>query len=239
MTETLQIAHPPIVSRSEWLEQRKALLVKEKELTRQRDRVNAERRRLPMVKIEKDYLFEGPEGQVRLVDLFAGCRQLLLQHFMFGPDWEQGCVGCTGFVDSLGKMDLEELDTRLVLVSRAPLAKLEAYKRLKGWDLPWYSSYGSDFNYDFHATHDPSIAPPEYNYQPAPGKEGEDSGLSVFFRLEDEVYHTYTTFARGMEGIADEWSLLDLTPYGRQQEFEDSPSGWPQRPTYWWTERDA
>src|SRR5689334_16459609 len=158
MTEE-QIAHPPIVSREEWLADRLELLALEKELTRQRDRVNAQRRRLPMVKIEKEYLFDTPEGKRSLLDLFQGRRQLMVYHFMFAPDWEQGCPGCTGYVNAIGDLSsLAEHDTTFVLCSRAPLEKLEAYKASKGWSLPWVSSFGRDFNYDFHVTLDEKVA---------------------------------------------------------------------------------
>ncbi|MCC6144432.1 MAG: DUF899 domain-containing protein [Candidatus Hydrogenedentes bacterium] len=239
------IAHPPFASREEWLEQRKKLLIEEKELTKQSDRVNAKRRRLPMVKVEKDYTFDGPNGTVRLVDLFEDRRQLIVYHFMFDPDWEKGCMGCTGFVDSLGDLSLlDKKDTSFVLISRAPLEKLERYKKERGWNRTWVSSFGSDFNYDFHVTIDEDVAPPEYNYRDKAELEarrngepwflkGEAHGLSVFFRIGDEVCHTYSAYARGVEGLTDAYALLDRTPYGRQQDFEDSPEGWPQRPTYW------
>lgn len=236
-----QIPHPPIVSHDAWLVKRKALLAKEYALTKQRDAVNAERRRLPMVKLDKPYTFEGPDGKKSLLDLFDGCRQLIIYHFMFGPDWEKGCSGCTSFVDALGDIsDLSERDTRFCLVSRAPLPKLEAYKKEKGWNIPWYSSSGSDFNYDFHVTLDKSVAPLEYNYkdetemQARYGKvyEGESHGISVFFHMGGEVFHTYSAYARGVESLTDTFSLLDITPYGRQEDFEDSPEGWPQKPTY-------
>jgi predicted dithiol-disulfide oxidoreductase (DUF899 family) len=238
-----ELPHPNIVSRDEWLAARKDLLTREKELTRQRDRVNAERRRLPMVKLEKEYVFEGPEGKKSLTDLFGGCRQLIVYHFMFDPDWDKGCMGCTGFVDALGDLSmLGERDTAFTLISRAPLAKLLDYKAQRGWTVPWYSSFGSDFNYDFHVSHDKDVAPIEYNYVdevalharrgPDPIK-GEDHGLSVFFRLDDgSLYHTYSVYARGTENLTDSYSLLDCTPYGRQEDFEESPPGWPQRPTY-------
>jgi predicted dithiol-disulfide oxidoreductase (DUF899 family) len=236
------VPHPPIASAEAWREQRLKLLASEKELTHHYDRVSAERRRLPMVKVEKDYVLEGPDGTVRLVDLFEGRRQLIIYHFMFAPDWEKGCGACTYFVDSQGDLSgLNRRDTTFALVSRAPLAKLEAYKALRGWRWPWYSSFGSDFNYDFHVSFDASVAPVEYNYRtPAELKasnspnvaEGEEHALSVFFRLEDDVFHTYSTYARGTELLFDAATLLDTTPYGRQQSFEDSPPGWPQRPTY-------
>ena len=236
------IAHPNIVGRDEWLTARKTLLEHEKEHTKHRDRINAERRRLPMVKLEKEYTFEGPNGPVKLIDLFDGRTQLIIYHFMFAPEWEKGCMGCTGYVDALGDLSmLNERDTTFVLVSRAPLPKLEAYKTLKGWTVPWYSSFGSDFNYDFHATLDENITPIEYNYRDKAELEklngpnvmqGESHGLSVFFRIGNDTFHTYSTYARGVESLTDTYSLLDMTPYGRQEDFEDSPPGYPQKPTY-------
>jgi predicted dithiol-disulfide oxidoreductase (DUF899 family) len=239
---TEQIAHPPIASAEEWLAKRKELLLREKELTKEYDRINAARRRLPMVKVEKDYELTGPEGKVSLLDLFEGRRQLIVYHFMFGPDWEKGCEGCTGYVNALGDLsDLDKRSIRFVLISRAPLPKLEAYKAEKGWEQPWYSSFGSDFNYDYHVTHDANVAPIEYNYvgleelekrRGVGNVKGEDHGISVFFRLGDEVFHTYSAYARGTEDLVDSYRLMDITPFGRQQDFEDSPEGWPQKPTY-------
>lgn len=234
---TREIAHPPIVSQAEWLEARTALLAREKELTRARDALSAARRRLPMVRIEKAYTFEGPDGPVGFADLFEGRRQLIVYHFMFDPRWDAGCPACTAYVDSIsGLSTLNRRDTTLVLVSRAPYAKLGAYKASRGWSLPWYSSYGSDFNYDFHATFDESVAPLVHNYRsitvPAEEQPAESQGLSVFFRLGDEVFHTYSTYARGVENVTSAYAFLDLTPYGRQEDWEDSPPGWPQRPTY-------
>lgn len=231
---TQTMAHPPIVTSAEWLEVRKALLEQEKALTKQQDRISAARRRLPMVKVEKEYTFDGPAGEVSLLDLFEGRRQLIVYHFMFDPAWDKGCDGCTGYVDALGDLSmLQARNTNFVLISRAPLAKLAAYKALKGWDRPWYSSFGSDFNYDFHVTLDEEIAPAEYNYRSQSGGEkGEGHGLSVFFRLDDDIFHTYSAYARGTENLTDSYRLLDITPYGRQEDWEDSPAGWPQKPTY-------
>jgi predicted dithiol-disulfide oxidoreductase (DUF899 family) len=237
------IPHPRVASREQWLAERTKLLADEKELTKHYDRVNAERRRLPMVKIEKNYFFEGPNGNPSLKDLFEGRRQLIVYHFMFDLTWDKGCSGCTGFVDALGDLSLlNKRDTTFVVISRAPLAKLNAYKAQKGWRIAWFSSFGSDFNYDFHVTLDPKVAPVEYNYrnkvemEAAVGHsvqmEGEEHGLSVFFRLEDEMFHSYSAYARGNESLTDSYRLLDMTPYGRQQDFEDSPPGWPQMPTY-------
>jgi len=236
------VAHPQIVLQQEWLTERKRLLTQEKELTTQADRVNAERRRLPMVKLEKNYVFDGPHGKRSIAELFDGRRQLIVYHFMFDPKWEKGCMGCTGYVNALGDLSmLNERDTTFVLISRAPLAKLEAYKAQQGWRWPWFSSFGNDFNYDFHVTLDEKVAPVEYNYRSKAELEarngsaslaGEAHGLSVFFRLQDDIFHTYSAYARGVESVTDAYSLLDRTPYGRQEDFEDSPDGWPQRPTY-------
>lgn len=214
---TQEPAHPRIVSREEWQAARETLLAHEKELTRHHDRVSAERRRLPMVKLEKTYTFHGANGRQSLADLFEGQRQLIVYHFMFDPAWEDGCMGCTAFVNDLG--DLSEMggrSARFVLISRAPFEKLQAYQARKGWHTPWYSSFESDFNQDFLVTVDNS----------------ERQGLSVFFRLHDEIYHTYSTYQRGVESLSDIYRLLDMTPYGRQEDWEDSPPGWPQRPTY-------
>ena len=237
-----EVAHPRITSREEWLAERKQHLAHEKELTRRHDRVAAERRRLPMVKLEKEYQFDSPSGRKSLGDLFEGRRQLIVYHFMFDPEWEKGCPGCTGFVGDLGDLSgLNDKDTTFVLISRAPLPKLEAYKVQKGWDRTWVSSYGSDFNYDFHVTLDEAVAPVEYNYRDkveweAKGEagflKGEEHGLIVFFRLDDQIYHTYSSYRPGSEGQTTYYELLDVTPYGRQQDFEDSPPPWPQKPTY-------
>lgn len=237
------VPHPKIVSRDEWLPERKALLEREKELTRQYDALNARRRRMPMVRLDKDYSFDTADGRASLADLFDGRRQLIIYHFMFAPDWDAGCPGCTGFVDALGDLSmLHERNTSMVLVSRAPLAKLQPYKEQHGWSLHWVSSGEGAFNYDFHATLDDAVTPAEYNYRTraeveahtgkAPVMKGDAHGLSVFFRLGEDLFHTYSVYARGVESLTDAYRLLDLTPYGRQEDFEDSPEGWPQRPTY-------
>jgi predicted dithiol-disulfide oxidoreductase (DUF899 family) len=234
---------PKIVSQDEWLVERRKLLGQEKKLTKHLDRVNAGRRRLPMVKLTKEYLFDSPAGKQSLLDLFQGQRQLVVYHFMFDPAWEEGCSGCTGYVDALGNLSmLATGDTTFALVSRAPLARLEAYKAHRGWKVPWHSSFGSDFNYDFHVTLDPKIAPVEYNYRDSTEMErngsdpstieGEEHGLSVFFHAGGDLFHTYSAYARGTEGITNAYDILDITPYGRQEDFEDSPPGWPQHSTY-------
>ena len=219
---------PPIVSPAEWQGARDNLLLKEKAATRARDALAAERRRLPMVRIEKDYVFEGPDGRASLGDLFEGRRQLLLYHFMFGPGaggWPSaGCPGCSMFVDQVGHLaHLHARDTSFVLVSRAPLAKIKPYQKRMGWTIPWFSSSGSDFNNDFGVTTD----------------EGETFGLSVFFRDGEPVFRTYFTDGRGVEALGSVWTFLDLTPLGRQENWEDSPAGWPQTPPYeWWRRHD-
>jgi len=219
---------PQVVSSAEWKVAHEELLAKEKEATRARDALAAERRRLPMVPIEKDYAFEGPEGTASLLDLFDGRRQLILYHFMFAPGvdgWPSaGCEGCSMFVDNVGHpAHVHARDTSLVLVSRAPLANLEPYRKRMGWNLPWYSSFGSDFNVDFGVTTD----------------EGETFGLSVFLRDGDRVYRTYFTSGRGAEALGSNWTFLDLTPLGRQETWEDSPAGRPQTAPYeWWRRHD-
>lgn len=219
-------AFPPVASREEWLSARKALLKKEKELLRTQDAISAERRSLPMVKVDKDYVFEGPDGKVKLVELFDGRRQLIVYHFMFDPAWEKGCEGCTGFINDLVGLDsLHGKDTTLVAISRAPLPKLEAYKKRMGWTVPWFSSFGSDFNYDFQVTTDDAPAHSEYNYRSraqhlANGEpwfaDGEHHGVSVFLRDRDSVFHSYSTYARGVEPLVPILHYLDLTPLGRQ-----------------------
>jgi predicted dithiol-disulfide oxidoreductase (DUF899 family) len=217
-----------VVSSAEWRAAYGSLLAKEKEATRARDALAAERRRLPMVRIDKEYSFSGPDGEASLVDLFEGRRQLVLYHFMFAQGVEgwpdAGCPGCSMFVDQVGHLaHLHARDTSFVLVSLAPLQSIEAYRQRMGWSIPWYSSAGSDFNVDFGVSRD----------------EGETFGLSVFLRDGDTVYRTYFTNGRGVEALGSVWTFLDLTPLGRQEEWEDSPEGWPQGPPYvWWRRHD-
>ncbi len=230
---TLQIPHPPITTEAEWLAARKAQLELEKEATKHKDRVNAARRRMPMVKVEKEYVLEGPDGMIRLADLFDGRPQLIIHHVMYDPADERACPGCTGHINAYGDLSgLGDRKTSFAIVSRAPISKLLAYKAAQGWTLPWYSSFDSDFNYDFHVTLDPAKGSTEYNYKDQGEKKGEWPGMSVFFRVGDDIYHTNSVYARGLEPLTDSYQLLDLTPYGRQEDFEDSPEGWPQSPTY-------
>jgi predicted dithiol-disulfide oxidoreductase (DUF899 family) len=219
---------PPVVSPTEWQVAHENLLVKEKEATRARDALAAERRRLPMVQIDKDYVFDGLDGEASLLDLFEGRRQLVLYHFMFAPGvggWPSaGCPGCSMFVDQIGHVaHLHARDTSFALVSHAPLAQIEPYKKRMGWTLPWFSSFGSDFNVDFGVTTD----------------NGETFGLSVFLRDGDGILRSYFTAGRGVEALGSVWTLLDLTPLGRQEDWEDSPAGYPQTPRYeWWRRHD-
>jgi predicted dithiol-disulfide oxidoreductase (DUF899 family) len=221
-----------VVSPEEWQSAHEKLLAKEKEATRARDALAAERRRQPRVRIDKDYVFEGPNGPVSLADMFEGRRQLIVYHFMFGPSQDEGCDGCSMVVDQV--CDLAHLHARGVsfaLVSRAPLAKLESYRERMGWTIPWYSSFGSDFNVDLGLS-------PE-SPQPSEYQDGETFGLSVFFRDGDDVFRTYFTNRRGVEALGSVWTFLDLTPLGRQEDWEDSPEGYPQgKPYEWWRRHD-
>jgi predicted dithiol-disulfide oxidoreductase (DUF899 family) len=217
---------PEIASRDEWLTARQQLLAEEKEQTRRRDALNTKRRELPMVEIDKQYLFEGPDGQVTLLDLFEGRRQLIVSHFMFDPSWDEGCSSCSAGADEVSDGLLKHLhvrDTSFAFVARAPLPKIERYKAQRGWTFPWYSSYGSDFNYDFHVTLDSSVAPPEYNYGPV-DYEGEMPGTSYFVRDGERIFHTYSNYARGAEMTGGSYYWLDLTALGRQEEWEE-PKG--------------
>ncbi len=231
---------PEVVSPQTWRAARIALLAEEKAMTRARDALNIKRRELPMVEIDKDYVFEGPDGSARLPDLFDGRRQLIVGHFMFDPAWDDGCPSCSAGADEISDGLLEHLhvrDTQLAFVSRAPSSKIEDYKARKGWTFPWYSCFGSDFNYDFHVTLDRSVAPVEYNYRSAAEHEQagtpfdfsaeqpvEMPGSSFFLRDGDRVFHTYSTFARGAEQTGGSYYFLDLTALGRQEDWEQ-PKG--------------
>jgi predicted dithiol-disulfide oxidoreductase (DUF899 family) len=200
---------PEVVTRDEWLVARDALLVEEKAATRARDALNAERRRLPMVEIDKEYVFEGPDGKASLLDLFEERMQLVIYHFMFDPSWDAGCRSCSGFLDQIGHLvHLNARGTTFAAVSLAPFAKIVPFKKRMGWTVPWYSSYGSDFNVDFEATL----------------QDGERPGVSVFLQDENRVFHTYSTYARGLDGLGSTSTLLDLTALGRQEEWEE-PKG--------------
>ncbi|MFI9775073.1 DUF899 domain-containing protein [Streptomyces sp. NPDC051956] len=202
---------PNVVTREEWLGARQELLAREKAATRARDALNAQRRELPMVETEKLYVFEGPDGKAELLDLFEGRSQLIVYHFMFGPDQDAGCPNCSAFLDQIGHLShLRARDTEFAAVSRAPFTKLLPFKARMGWTMPWYSSATSDFNQDFGF---------------ASGEDPRDlPGLSCFLRDGDRVYHTYSTTGRGLDGVGSINSLLDLTALGRQEEWEE-PQG--------------
>jgi predicted dithiol-disulfide oxidoreductase (DUF899 family) len=215
---------PTVVSAAEWQADRDRLLVKEKAATRALDELAAERRKLPMVRIEKLYAFEGPDGTLTLLDLFEGRRQLIVYHFMFAPGTDDVCEGCSLFTDNIGELaHLHARDTSFTLVSRAPLAELAPFKRRMGWSVPWVSSSGSDFNDDFGVTVD--------------GRE--TFGLSVFLRDGESAFRSYFTNGRGVEALGSTWTFLDLTPFGRQENWEQTPAGRPQSAPYaWWRLHD-
>jgi predicted dithiol-disulfide oxidoreductase (DUF899 family) len=222
---------PQVVSRDRWLAERAELLELEEELARLTDAVNARRRQLPMVEVDHDYVFEGPAGPTRLRDLFGGLPQLIVQHFMFDPDWDSGCPSCAETAGEISAALLAQLrlaGTAFAVVSLAPLSKLRRYQAECGWTFPWYSSFGSAFNYDYHVTLDERVAPVVYNYQPkeeilADGEPDdlldttipvEVPGISCFLRDGQRVFHTYSAYASGVEQVGHAHSLLELTPQG-------------------------
>jgi predicted dithiol-disulfide oxidoreductase (DUF899 family) len=231
---------PRITSRDDWRAARLDLLQKEKELTRARDALNVERRNLPMVEIDKEYVFNGPDGEVTLADVFEGRPQLIIYHFMFHPEWEEGCPSCTAGTDELSDgffSHLHTRDTTYAMVSRAPLEKLERWKAKKGWTMPWYSSGETDFNYDFGVTIDASRGFDEYNFRSldeyaAMGQESmraseqpyDMPGRSCFLNVDGRIFHTYSQYARGLECTGGSYYFLDLTALGRQEEWEE-PKG--------------
>ena len=227
----VQMSLPQVVSREQWLSARRQLLAKEEELTRRRDALNSDRRRLPMVRLDKQYSFEGAQGRVGLEYLFDGCRQLIIHHFMFDPSWDAGCPTCADVSDELCAGMLAKLrahDTAFAAVSLAPIAKIIAYQSWRGWTFPWYSSYGTDFNYDFHVTLDEKVAPVVYNYQSKAeilaGDATDDlvvadqpvevAGVSCFLLDGDNIYHTYSAYAQSVDHLGFAQSFLELTAFG-------------------------
>lgn len=218
-------AHPPVVPAEEWAAALAELRVEEKALTRRIDSLNAQRRRLPMTAVRSDYVFTGVDGDRTLLDLFEGRRQLIVYHFMFGPDATEGCDGCSWVVDAMSHPGhLNARDVSLVLASRAPVDRLAAYRERMGWSLPWYAA-STEFNLDMGAT------------VMTDDEDHEEHGVSVFFRVGADVYRSYHTGDRGVEHLGSHWTYLDLTPYGRQETWEVSPPGWPQSPAYEWQRR--
>ena len=216
----------------EWRTARLALLDREKELNRLRDEVAEQRRRLPWVPVTKQYAFDGPDGRVGLADLFGGCSQLVVYHFMFGPDWDEGCPSCSFWADSFNgaPVHLRHRDVSLVAVSRAPYRKLDAYRRRMGWSFPWYSSEQSDFNIDYHVSFDPGQQGAEYNFTAMAEAPDELPGMSAFARDEaGQVYHTYSTYSRGLDPINGAYQILDLAPKGRDEKGLEWPMAWLRR----------
>ena len=213
----------PVVDQKEWLEQRKQLLAKEKTFTKLREELSATRRALPWALVDKDYVFKSAAGQQNLGELFGDSRQLLIYHFMYGPDWEAGCPSCSFVADGMDNntAHLKQRDIRLLLVGHAPLDKLQAYGQRMDWGLEWASSYGSDFNADFNvsftskALEQGQVA---YNYEVGAFPSTEAPGISVFIRDDDgRIYHTYSTYARGLDQVIAGYNLIDLTPVGRNE----------------------
>jgi predicted dithiol-disulfide oxidoreductase (DUF899 family) len=225
------MAHP-VVSREEWLEARRALLAKEKEWTRLRDRLSAERRQLPWVRIDKSYVFEGPNGKETLSDLFGGRSQLVIKHFMLGPGWKDPCVGCSFEMDHVDGtlIHLENHDVSYVVVARAPYPEIAAVHQRMGWQFKWLSSFGSDFNYDFNASFTPeqiATGKATYNYREGAKPAEEMSGRSIFYKDESgQVFHTYSSFARGGELMLGTYALLDMTPNGRNETRNGNLTDW-------------
>ncbi|MFM9845757.1 MAG: DUF899 domain-containing protein [Hyphomicrobiaceae bacterium] len=233
------IEHHRVVSRDEWVAERKTLLTHEKELTRLRDQIARERQALPWVRIDKSYVFDGPEGRRTLAELFDGRRQLLVQHFMLAPGWEQGCSSCSFMADHTDGMTvhLAHRDVTLVAISRAPLMEIEAFRRRMGWQFKWVSSHGNDFNYDFRVSFTPEeLAKGEvsYNYgtwrfprEKVPFPSGELPGISVFYKDDaGDVFHTYSTYGRGVEVMMGTYNMLDLAPQGRGERDVDYKMEW-------------
>jgi predicted dithiol-disulfide oxidoreductase (DUF899 family) len=221
-----------IVSQAEWLQARRALLEQEKALTRQRDELSRQRRGLPWVKVDQNYVFEGPRGSVALSELFAGRTQLIVYHFMFGPDWADGCPSCSMAADDIDAslVHLEQRDATLVMVSRAPIEKIEAFRQRMGWKQPWVSSNRNRFNWDYHV----SFTPEEmqkgevyYNFGQMRFPSSEAPGVSVFIKDSyGNIFHTYSAYARGLEGLLSAYDLIDMTPKGRDEEQISFPMAW-------------
>ena len=222
--------NPRVVSHEQWVTERVAFMAKEKEFTQLRDELSRQRRELPREKVTKSYVFDGPQGKETLAELFEHRSQLIVYHFMFDPAWDEGCKSCSFVADNFAGalVHLGARDTSFAVISRAPLAKIERFKQRMGWSFPWLSSFGTEFNYDFHVTIDQSHA--EYNYAPVSAQpagyphEGEREGLSVFLRDGDRLFHTYSTYQRGLDPLLNTYNLLDLTPLGRHE--DGRPMAW-------------
>jgi len=233
-TELSEMNPSKIVSKAEWLVARKDLLTREKELTRLRDELSRHRRELPWVKIDKEYVFDGPDGRETLADLFDGHSQLMVYHFMLGPGWEEGCKSCSYLADHFdgANWHLPHRDVTFVVVSRAPLSEIEPFKKRMGWRFKWVSSHRSDFNFDYRVSFtkdEEANGKVNYNYETTKFRDDEMPGLSVFYKNEDgDIFHTYSTYARGLENLVGTYSFLDLVPKGRD-ENSDSTMDWVRR----------
>ncbi len=231
-TATSKIEHPRVVSREVWLAARKELLRKEKEFNRLRDDLSRQRREMPWEKVEKRYEFEGPDGKETLADLFDGRRQLIVYHFMFGPDWEQGCPSCSFLADHIdgAAVHLAHRDTTMAVISRASLPQIEKFKKRMGWNFKWVSSHGSDFNFDYRVSFTKEeMAKGEmyYNYRVMKFPSDEGPGASVFYKNDaGEVFHTYSTYERGLDILIGAYNYLDLTPKGRDEDQLDYTMAW-------------
>jgi predicted dithiol-disulfide oxidoreductase (DUF899 family) len=227
-----QIEHPRVVSQAEWLTARKELLKKEKELTRQKDAVSAERRELPWVRVEKEYTFDGPTGKKSLEDLFEGRSQLIVYHFMFGPEWQEGCPSCSFNMDHTDGaiVHLGQRDVSFAAISRAPIAKIEAFKKRMGWRFKWVSSYQNEFNRDYHVsftTEEMAKGKVDYNYEMTQFPSEEAPGVSVFYKDKNgEIFHTYSAYARGTESTVGAYNYLDLAPKGRDEDALPFTMAW-------------
>ena len=224
-----------IVSQDEWIAARKGLMAAEKELTRLRDRVSEQRRALPWVEIDKEYVFEGPDGTVSLADLFDGRSQLIVQHFMYGPEWQEGCPSCSFWADNWDPtvVHLNHRGVSVVAVSRAPLEQLEAYKKRMGWGFLWVSSLGNDFNFDYNVSFTPGQIESgggTYNFEDGAGRGEEMPGFSVFFKDDDgRIFRTYSVYARGLDPLNAAYQYLDLVPKGRDEDGLPWPMAWLKR----------
>lgn len=241
---TSNLEQPRVVSRAEWLAARKQHLLHEKAFTRQRDQLSAERRALPWVKVEQPYLFDGPDGQQTLAELFDGRSQLVIYHFMYGPGWAEGCPGCSFLADHIdgANLHLAHHDVALVVVSHAPWREFQAFKKRMGWRFKWLSSHGSDFNYDYQVSASANqIAAGKviYNYQASQDPGEEMPGLSVFYKnAAGDIFHTYSAYARGLDLLVGAYNYLDLMPKGRNESeimdwvrhhdrYDEAPAGGP------------
>ncbi|HEX4488797.1 MAG TPA: thioredoxin family protein [Terriglobales bacterium] len=230
-TATMEQTGTKVVSHAEWLATRKQFLAKEKELTHLRDELARLRRELPQEKVDKNYVFDGPNGKIKLADLFGGCSQLIVYHFMLGPGWKEGCPSCSFIADQFDAMTphMEQRDVKLVAVSRATSPEVEAFKQRMGWKFPWVSSFGSDFNYDYEVSfskEDIANGKVVYNYETMSFPSEEGPGASVFYKKDGEIFHTYSTYGRGLDMMLNAYNFIDLTPKGRNEDGLPWPMAW-------------